>query len=273
MWFLDYRVRDVGGPVATTPRLFEGAQFRGHGLSALPRPAEGVTFVFHGFNNDRKEGVSQTEGFVEAAIDQVPSLARTVFVGVLWPGDAIVGFLSYPTEESDADRTAARLAKVLREAPISPPPNMIAHSLGCRVLLRTVEILARQDPDRRWVDQIVLLAGAVDDDVLARKDRYAQGARNAARLVNVASTADQVLRFAFPAGDWFAAVFSKGYTRTAIGRGGPSASPPPPASVRPFQVGSLDVGHGDYLGGKKPLGIRAAAFAGRVLERREPLHY
>lgn len=273
MWFLDYRVRDVGGPVATTPMLYEGGQLRGHGLSMLPRPAEGVTFVFHGFNNSRKDGVSQTEGFAKAAIAQVPALTGTEFVGVLWPGDAIVGFLSYPTEEADADRTAARLARELAAARISPAPNLVAHSLGCRVLLRTLDILARTDPDQSWVDQIVLLAGAVDDDVLARKDRYARGVQNATRLVNVASTADNVLRYAFPAGDWFAGLFSSGYTRTALGRRGPSTSPKPPNQVRPFQVGSLDVGHGDYLGGNNPLRMRASAFAARVIDRHEPLHY
>src|SRR5262245_12134874 len=99
MWFLDFRTRDVGGPVAPTPALYQDGVRRGSGLAALPAHPGGVTFVAHGYNNSRSEGLAAIEGFTAAALRQVPALASTMVVGVLWPGDAIFGFLSYPTEE------------------------------------------------------------------------------------------------------------------------------------------------------------------------------
>jgi hypothetical protein len=272
MWTLDFRTTDVGGPVATTSKLYDGHARRGDGLAALPPNPAGVTFVVHGFNKDRKDGRAQVDAFARTAVELVPAIAPTTFVGVLWPGDAVIGFLSYPTEEADADRTAERFAAVLAAARLSPSPNFVAHSLGARVVLATVDRLARDLPGRAWADQIVLLAAAVDDDVLGRNDRYAKGAASASRLLTVASTADGVLRYAFPAGDWIAGLFSGGYTRRALGRFGPASSPSPPPATRRFQVGNLGVEHGDYLGDKDKQRW-AARFAGCALARMEPLEY
>lgn len=273
MWFLDFRTRDVGGPVATAPMLYEDDRLRGVGLSALPPAHGGLTFVLHGFNNDREEGRAKVAGFTSAAIQLVPALGSTRVVGVLWPGDAIFGFLSYPTEEADADRTAAGFARELAAARLPVAPSFVAHSLGCRVALQTVDTLVRGAPDRAWVDQMVLFAGAVDDDALARSDRYALAVRSASRLINVASTSDRVLQYAFPAGDWLAGIFTGGYTRKALGRHGPAASPRPPEQVRRFQVGVHGVGHGDYLGGDSALRRRASELAGHAIQRDEPLSY
>ncbi|HZC82738.1 MAG TPA: hypothetical protein VE222_13685, partial [Nitrospiraceae bacterium] len=93
------------------------------------------------------------------------------------------------------------------------------------------------------------------------------------RILNVASTADNTLRFVFPVGDWFAGIFSGGYTRPALGYRGPAASPPAPERARSFPVGRFNVDHGDYLGGDSSLRRRASAFAGRAIEQEEPLEY
>lgn len=270
MWFLDFRTRDVGGPVATTPVLYQDGIRRGSGLGALPGHAGGLTFVVHGYNNDRAQGMASIAGFASAAAAAVPALAGTLLVGVLWPGDAIFGFLSYPTEERDADATAAAFARELARTRLDAIPTFVAHSLGCRVVLETIERLTRLHPDRAWVDQIVLMAGAVDNDCLGRRERYLRGATGALRVVTVASTADRVLQLAFPAGDWLTGIFSGGYTRTALGRSGPAAEPRPPQATSPFQVGAFGIGHGDYLGGDTPPRRQAARFAGRAIVR-EPL--
>jgi esterase/lipase superfamily enzyme len=275
VYWLDFRTRDVGGPVRRTPALFRGSRYVGDGLSLLPPSSEGVTFVAHGFNNSRDEGVRLIRGFVNAAKTEVPQLRGTRMVGVLWPGDAIFGFLSYPTEESDADETADAFAETLLAARLPQPVHFVAHSLGSRMLLRTLTLLVNADPNTSWADQIVLMAAAVDNDCLARGDRYAVGVENASRLLNLASTNDRVLRYAFPAGDWFAGVFTGGYTRTALGRRGPAASPRPPSHVHPHQIPDADdVRHGHYLGGGPDARrLAASRFTGKALERIEPLRY
>jgi hypothetical protein len=273
MWFLDFRTRDVGGPVASTPLLYEDDAWRGSGLSALPPHPGGLALVVHGYNNDRTAGKASIAGFAQAAVQQRPSLSEQLLVGVLWPGDSVLGFLSYPTEEADADGTAAALAATLAAGPLSAVPSFVAHSLGCRVVLQTLDTLARIRPGRQWVDELILLAAAVDADALARADRYTAAARLPVRLVNVASTADRVLELAFPAGDWLAGIFTGGYTRRALGFRGPSSEPPLPRRIDGFQVGPHGVGHGDYLGGGNPKRLRAAALAGRAILHEAPLHY
>lgn len=274
MWYLDFRTRDVGGPVASTPTLWHDEALIGYGLEALPVSDAGVTFVVHGFNNNRRDGVDGLRGFSAAAVAHMPALTDSCFVGVLWPGDAIVGFLSYPTEEADADRTANAFARALHAAPFARPPRFVAHSLGCRVLMQTLDLLSMWDAQRAWADQVVLLAAAVDNDVLARDDRYLDGTQSVARVVSVASSADLVLRFAFPSGDFLAALFSGGYTRGALGRHGPASRPVPPANVRPVQIPrSEDVGHGDYMFGRSDKQKRAAALAGRALVRDDFLRF
>jgi hypothetical protein len=271
MHFLDFRTRGVGGPVLSTPLLYRDDRLLGAGLRHLPSHPGGLAFVVHGYNNSRSAGITGIRGFATAALQAVPSLAPMELVGVLWPGDAVFGFLSYPTEEADADRTADALANELEQRDFAVPPSFVAHSLGCRVVLRALDALVRRRPNRESIDQLVLFAGAVDNDVLGRRDRYAAAAAAANRVVNVASTTDKVLRYAFPVGDWLAGVFSGGYTRTALGRDGPAANPMPPKQVARFQVGHHRVDHGDYLGGDSDLRRRAAAMGASILTRREPV--
>ena len=269
MWWLDFRIADVGGGVQAAPILYEDDRRVGAGLTLLPPSPDGVAFVAHGYNNDRAEGVRQIKGFVDA----VPTDVRTRFVGVLWPGDALVGFLSYPVEEADADETALAFARSLYAARLPGPVHLVAHSLGSRVVLQTATHLAHWAPARRWIDQVVLLAAAVDHDCLARRDRYVAGVRVTERLVNVASTEDNVLRWVFPVGDFLGGLFG-GYTTRALGLRGPAGDPAPPPGVRPVQIPEeADVGHFDYLGGDTYKRRRASVLTGRALTGQGPLVY
>ncbi len=273
MWFLSYRTQEVGGPVASTPLLFGDADtLVGNSLRGIAEATAGVTFIIHGYNNSRTKGLQGERGFAVQLAQQFLALAGSQFVGVLWPGDARVGFISYPTEEADADRAAEAFARTLRETAFASPPNFIAHSLGCRVTLRTLSLLVASDPGRTWANQVVLLAGAVDNDVLAREARYLAGVRNAARIVNVASTEDAVLKWGYPVGDFFAGFFG-GYTKTALGLYGPSSRPPLPWNVRTVQLREADgIGHLDYLGGQDPQKSQfIAQLAGNAILQVEPL--
>lgn len=258
-YVLDFREAEVGGAVIG-PSLEDarGARLLLRELDARSRESEHVVVLVHGFNVSRARGK-------RALLSLAARLGRRVdacFLAVLWPGDDRLSPLTYALEERDADRTAERLARTLASRlPSATRISIVAHSLGCRVALETMRALHLRG---RAMEEVVLMAGAVDRDALARRDRY-RAATSAARRVHwLASTSDRVLQLAFPMGDAIAALLFGGYTRSALGRRGPTAAGAGrvPPCVDGLEVGALRVGHGDYLPDPTPNALqeRAAAY-------------
>jgi len=243
-YIVDLRVEGRGGPVGG-PRALDaaGQQVPRPAYPALGRGAR-LVFVVHGFNVSRKSGRSSFKGVVALA-DQA-SVPGVRWMGVLWPGDHFLRALSYPSEERDADRSASRLADFIRQVAPDEPIDFVAHSLGCRVVLETMRRLLPSGPP---VNQVVLMAGAVDDDAVARRTRYRAAVAAAGRVATLSSRKDRVLRFAFPIGDFLVGLFSGGYTRRALGFHGPRPGRHPvPGTVSPHQLKKRwKVRHGDYL--------------------------
>ena len=127
-------------------------------------------------------------------------------VFVLWPGDSPIGPLSYPfTEGHQANDTAVQLARFI-ENHIGDvnPVNFVAHSLGCRVALETIDKLHKMadgDHDIYPINQVCLLAAAVDDYCLSMPKKYKTAAEKAQRVVVLSSVEDKVLKFIYPVGD------------------------------------------------------------------------
>ncbi len=249
---LDFRARNVGGPVMP-PRLLrrDGTVVPPGGEgAALGGGAEGpppLTLLIHGFANDRAEGSAKLWAFSNAVEAVRPDLGDRRLM-VLWPGDDLLSPLSYSVEEDDARDTAAKLADFLlglRER--TGRPNLVAHSLGCLVALETMRRLRAAGIA---AGEVVLMAGAVDCDALARGTRYREAVQAAGQVAVVSSKRDRVLQWAFPVGDFLAGLFTGGYTRTALGRTGaaPWKGDPVPAPVVDVRLlKDWDVGHGDYL--------------------------
>jgi len=120
--------------------------------------------------------------------------------------------------------------------------SFISHSLGGRVLLEAVKGLAR--PAR----EVVITAGAVDDDVLARQ--YVAVKAKIARLSVLSSAKDKVLRLAYPLGDFASDVFwgdKDSPWHGALGLHGPNPTEIFPG-VTPRQIPDKPpYGHGDYF--------------------------
>ena len=196
------------------------------------------------------------------------------FFAVLWPGDSHLGPLGYPFEERDADATAARLTRFVADQlrPVMPV-DIVAHSLGCRVALAMAQALTQRGVP---IGRVVLMAAAVDDDALSREQAYRAGAFAAERVAYLASRRDLVLGLAFPVGDYLASFLGRGYTRTALGRGGPSPPTEPPR-VEGRHVGEHGIAHGDYFpstGGQTTDKHRAAArYAGAILRGHRNVDY
>lgn len=264
---VDLRASEVGGGFAG-PVLFDrtGRPRPHQELLALGR-REPLTLLLHGFNNSRSEGRRALLGFA-TLVEAITVGLDARLVAVLWPGDDLLSPLTYSLEERDADETAEHLmALCLKTWKLRQPLNLVAHSLGCRVALALLERLAGVGPG---ADQVLLMAGAVDADALARSDRYRRGVESARRVAVLHSRRDRVLQFAFPLGDALAAILLGGDTTAALGRVGPAPGrrrEPVPELVEQLSLTRHGVGHGDYLPGAhvETAHRSAATYAGEQL--------
>lgn len=259
--FISVRSADIGGPV--TPAFVVEAQ-AGPSPTYTPVPdlrlaqlVEGkdVIVAVHGFNVSRPKAVRSY-----AALEAALALTEDqVFFGVLWPGDAWIPVINYPSEAGDAVKGGGHVADFLnRRMTGAASFAFISHSLGGRLLLEAVQQMNRP------VREICVTAGAVDDDCL--KAQYAAAKRKAARVSVLASKSDRVLQLAYPLGDFASDLFWRDNDspwRGALGRSGPHpVEDRPPVFHRQIPTGSK-YGHGDYFppsdgtgGARWPVAVR-----------------
>jgi hypothetical protein len=266
---LDLRSDPQGGAVVPA-RLTSGT------LDELHQ-CRSVVFMVHGFNVDRADGTAE----LSALGANLPAAAAGATVAVLWPGDSIIGPLSYPFETSKADDSAVELATFIGDnLPQQPTISFIGHSLGCRVVMQTLRQLWMKNIP---VAQVCVMAAAVDNDSLGSTEEYFNAAQFAARVGVLYSPSDRVLEFAYPLGNLLSAFIHWTPTsNAALGYSGPCpcGSPPgaPPAGVHGVGIPAADgVDHGDYL--PTPAGAlngrqqAAARFANSMLAGVTPLVY
>jgi len=245
-YFLDLRADSVGGILAAdvTPRNGWNAI----APDALDRQAQGrdILFVAHGFRVDRQGGIdrlSQWENRLQLGVS-------ALFVGILWPGDSswVLG-LDYPVEGNEAIGSGKMLSQYInRDFADAASLSFASHSLGARVVLETARGLSRR------VRSLILMAGAIDDDCLT--DEYRDAAGNAEHIAKLASKGDEVLKLAFPAGNFVSGLITRQspYWHAALGREGPAA--PRADTVWPrWQIpDGWNYDHGDYFGGAPAVG-------------------
>ena len=244
--FRDER-QDRGGPVmgGRLERLANGepplyGDAACGALVAEPR----VTFLLHGFNVSLSDGTGSLIHFANLLHGVDGGLVATV-----WPGDSVLGGISYSFEGTAADDTAIELERFVSDHLVpGPPVSFASHSLGARVVLSAMRRLSRRGIA---VEQVCLLAPAVDDDSLAQAGVYRGGVEDATRVAVVHSTKDRVLELLYPAGDWLQAFafFWRDQPGLALGYHGPRAAGPLPVPANVIQeaVGQYGVDHGDYL--------------------------
>jgi Alpha/beta hydrolase of unknown function (DUF900) len=279
LWLRD-PTRNRGGPVlpATLEPLTRGARATPSDLVLLSRRCEGckVVFLVHGYNVSRDDGRRALTAF----ISRLPYLQDAVVFAVLWPGDSYADFLSYSFEGDDADDSARELVKFIGDhLPASARLGFVSHSLGARVVMATIRGLA---PAGRTgnIEQVCLMAAAIDNDSLTDADRraYLDATRATKRVAVLSSIKDSVLRFAYPAGDLLQVVFFSDTDGPgwALGYTGPSPYPHPDRLLaariyhEPIPA-ARNVGHSHYLPGPRPTAQEdanqhsAARFADAVL--------
>lgn len=244
----------------------------------FPQGRRRVVLLVHGYNNTESAARRSYDLFAGdlAALGAGGRAALDDIGGLYWPGDADLGpvsFLSYPLEIAPAKATAERLAEYLRTlaGPAGTPTEIYfaCHSLGNRVLLELLDLLAAEPAPLGHVAGAVLMAAAVPVDMVDAGGPLESGATLPGRTLVLYSRNDRVLHWAFPLGETAA---GEGFFPTAVGRFGQ----PPGAWTERQELAGDD--HGDYwadpraaarvarlLGVAVPREIEAAALAGRKL--------
>lgn len=213
--------------------------------------SEAVVLV-HGFNNHYGEAGAAYYGFrlrqyQRATPKLVPPGLEEILADLFWPGDAawglfdLVDFLVYPAAVGTARDAAPSLARHLRSMPTLRAVHFVAHSLGCRVVLETIDNLRRNGGP--VVGKVCLMAAAVPVFKVQSGGDLADAMEHAGDVRILYSDDDAVLRYAFPPGQTVA-TGDEGFSPTALGR----HRPPPgiPGRIDPFDIDGA--GHGDYWG-------------------------
>jgi hypothetical protein len=195
-----------------------------------------VCFVVHGFNVDRKRGarsgaaISQELGPLGSLNPSLKLTDADLIIPVLWPGDGFIGW-SYFTAFSQAHKTGEAFAKFLLNPGFDADEvSFISHSLGARVVLRSIDqTLARAKgrPKFRF-NKTILAAAAVDTDALDSDEfPHISSQDGPSEIVVLSSMKDSVLRTFFTIGDEIEGAMWDNYDGTgrALGRYGPELSP------------------------------------------------
>lgn len=249
---LDFRERSTGGAVVPG-KLFEIAHPNGPEVSQHLESwtvGKKVVFFTHGFNVDRPGGL----GSLTSLLDEITVAPGSVMIGVLWPGDHWLGPLSYSFEGSDSDDTAETFASfinvyVAEDATL----NFVSHSLGARVVMGTVEHL-RALASPHIIEQVCLMAPAIDDHSLYDVDVFRPATRKTERVSILSSKKDNILKYAYPAGDLLQAFLfpNSDEFSLALGYHGPKRrghpAEGPQMDINPKQIpGQRKSRHSNYL--------------------------
>ena len=196
----------------------------------------------HGFHVNRADGIANLGHWTEW-LELGPN---GLFVGVLWPGDARwLPFIDYPIEGNEAIKSGQLLAQyLLANFKAVASLSFVSHSLGARVVLEAIRGLKGLNKLKTGT----FMAAAVDDTCLS--DEYQDAAGQMQKISVLASACDDVLKWAFPAGNLASGLVTRGdpYWHGALGRFGPNP-PDRPQQLLPTPIlpDSWQFGHHSYV--------------------------
>lgn len=229
-YFIDLRADSAGGnPVADVSGIVVRTDAQPNPNPANPldpsllQAIQGrdVLLGTHGFNVNRADGMANLSHWNE----WLQLGANGFFVGVLWPGDSRwLPIVDYPVEGDEAIKSGQLLAEYL-DANFTAANSLsfASHSLGARMVLETIRNLS----GATRVKTLTLMAAAIDDTALVKE--YSDAAARVGKVSVLASSRDDVLEFAFPAGNPVAGILTRGvpYWHGALGRFGPNPADQP----------------------------------------------
>jgi len=273
IYLLDFRAKSSGGAVLPGRIINPSNSPVALGTAADLVNETQVTFLTHGFNVNRDKGMNSLLEFAST----LPATPGTALVAMLWPGDHWLRKASYPLEGRYADDSAAELEKFIRgpgNLGHGVPVSFVCHSLGARVVMETID---RLSGGPHPVEQVCLMAAAIDAHSLAAIKKYNAATIASDRVAVLASRKDTVLKWVYPAGDVLQKFlfFWREEFGLALGYRGPKKrrKQPVPQNVLHEQIKkSRESKHGHYLPGPNPSNeearnrASAAQFAREVLD-------
>jgi len=250
-YFIDVRADSAGGnPVADVSGVVIRKDMQPNPNPSQPLDAELVQAVqgrdvllgTHGFHVNRATGISNLSHWNE----WLRLGDNGFFVGVLWPGDSRwVPFIDYPFEGDEAIRSGRVLADYLASKFAGANSlSFASHSLGARTMLEAIRSLNQTFK----LKALTLMAAAIDDTCLVGE--YQDAAQQMGKISVLASSCDDVLKWAFPAGNLASGIVTRGepYWHGALGRYGPNpANQPANLWQTPNLPENWDFGHHSYI--------------------------
>lgn len=167
------------------------------------RPRQKLLLLVHGFNRTEAEAAKTVELFAERCEALMPSLSNDI--GVLyWPGDSNslgVRGAAFPGMIKVAKNAATPFANYLKNLRFCGRRTeivIVAHSLGCRLVLEGLYELASDEGKGRKITTI-LMAAAVPVGY-ADEHKFKKVQECFPRLIALHSSDDRILKLLFPIG-------------------------------------------------------------------------
>lgn len=202
--------------------------------SELPR-GKRIVIPVHGYHNDF-DAATEAYRTVESRMEKA-GLPFDGTVRYYYPGSNLnIGFFWAINRANVAGRHLGTLVRRLQAA--GNTVSILTHSLGARVALTALQT--------SHVEDLVMMAPAVDDDCLGEEGEFSPAASATNRVIVMFSPRDSVLRYAYRASE----LFERANFRHALGLNG--ASGPVPWNV--YQIPCIDFigGHGEYKDRDEP---------------------
>lgn len=210
-----------------------------------------VVILVHGFNNHLGTARTYYRTFRDRQyeLDEklMPKNLESLIADLHWPGDADWGiadkldFLIYPAAVGTAQKTKAIIASHLRSMQHLHKVSFIGHSLGCRVVLETIDELSKAPGPS--IEKVCLMAAAVPVFKVVEGGQLYDAISRPKKVLVMHSRSDKVLKWAFRLGQ-SAAAGDEGLWPRALG----SRKPPSKLPANVDEINIKGAGHSDYWG-------------------------
>jgi len=251
MLLLSTRVLPRGGGVSQAVSVWDDGNHP-RTLADLFKEIQGrdVLLVTHGFSVSQAEGETNLGGWNTGL-----TLGDVAVLGILWPGDSRwIPKVDYVVEGNEAMASGKLIADFINNNFTDALSiSFASHSLGARMVLQAVGGI------NRTIRTLFLMASAIDNTCL--NNEFSAAVSNVQRLSVIASRSDDVLKWAFPTGNFLGGLISRGtpYVHEALGREGP-VSPYPANLHTGWQIpDEWNYGHENYLPETNPISSVMAA--------------